>query len=372
MSEHYKHTGRHVFISYPRAHREIAEKVLRKIERARMNTWIDDVKIEPGTDDWERCIRDGVKDAYAVVLLCSPRSIESKYVQAEIVLAQKSDCPIIPIWIFGDNWVDCVPLSFVNFQYLDCRGDKLNDGVEKLVDNLHKIVAEGLPPHFVVETLADRPPGFIAILMTKNEGDKLDVDSLTLNGWRKRNRVGNNLQVIVANPQEYDSFEVLLDDIYTHYLHRRYPIYSYGCNWVIASPSDHGALFALPLEWLRYKRKRLLVDTVPDYRERSTPLKTFGLCSRPWAIIDSNFEVGFGFCTSDASIADSIFAKTSKNFTYTIRQLLMGVDSRDEPREVGAYDLDEVNPGDYKYQTLVKFYIDPGDESPDGKVIVVK
>lgn len=368
MSEHSKETGQHVFISYPRAHRDIAEKVVLKIKKAKLKTWIDDEKIEPGTDDWERCIRDGVKDAYAVVLLCSTKSLESRYVHAELVLAQNQDCPIIPIWISGNEWIDCVPLNFVNFQYLDCRGNLFDEGVQKLVDKLLKIVTQGLPPIFIVEDLDDCPQGFIPILMSKNEGEKLDVYQSAWVAGRME-PTGDNLQVIVVNPLAYNSFENLLDDLYTRYLRQRYPIYTYGSKWVIASPSLYVTIFALPLEWLRFKRKRLLVDVVHDYQERSTPLHTYGLHNKVWAIIDSDFEVGFGFCTSE-TIAFKVFNEHPKRLRYTLTQWISGTDMRDKTIEAGVYNLEKINRNDFKYQVLIA--PDFLDEYQDEKVLIVK
>jgi hypothetical protein len=138
-------------------------------------------------------------------------------------------------------------------------------------------VAQGLPKLFVVDTLNECPAGFIPILVSKRD----------------------NLQVIAVNPEAYDSFEQLLNDLYTRYLRRRYAKYTYGRDWVLARPSIYVTLFALPLEWLRYRRQHLLVDTIQDYLERATPLHTCGLDSGIWAIIDSDFDVAFGLCTSN-------------------------------------------------------------------------
>lgn len=363
MADQRKQVARHIFVSYPRAHRDVAEELGQQMGRAQLRAWIDDVAIEVGTPDWESSIRRAIELAHAVVLVCSPETVASQFVQAELKLAQKHGCPIIPVWVAGDDWVDCVPLGLVNVQYVDCRDDRLEGGSEKLVAQLGKIVGEGLPPLFVVDTFEDCPPGFIRILMAKNDGAPLSVEEAgQVADWAHPfgEPLRRTLQIIVADPNVYDSLEPLLDDIYTRYLRHRYEKYTYGRDWVLARASTYVTLFALPLEWLRYKRDRLLVDVLPDFFERLTPLKRFGAKrahGRPtiWAIVDANFDPSFAVCTSSDTVADLVFDQHPKGLSFNLERWTRLTDTAQAvPIQTSFVDLEQIDSETFKYRVLVQ------------------
>jgi hypothetical protein len=196
--------------------------------------------------------------------------------------------------------------------------------------------------------------------MSKNEGDRLDVNTAGRVVEREHPfgvPFRDNLQVIAANPEAYDSAEQLLDDIYTKYLQSRYAIYTYGRDWVLARPSTYVTLFALPLEWLRHKRQRLMVDTIPDYLDRTTPLYTFGLGSGIWALIDSDFDFAFGLCTSDEQVASKVFKDHPKALCFTFdrwaERIANEMQTSDE-MPIGFYRLDQVISQNYKYKVLIQ------------------
>jgi hypothetical protein len=53
--------------------------------------------------------------------------------------------PIIPLWAFGEEWPDCVPLSMVSFQYIDCRGPHYQLALPKLVTTLQNLITPRAP-----------------------------------------------------------------------------------------------------------------------------------------------------------------------------------------------------------------------------------
>lgn len=363
MADQPKQVARHIFVSYPRAYRDVAAELGQQMARAQLRAWIDDVAIEVGTPDWERSIRRAIELAHAVVLVCSPETVASPFVQAELKLAQKHGCPIIPVWVAGDDWVDCVPLGLVNVQYVDCREDRLEAGSEKLVAQLSKIVGEGLQPLFVVDTFEDCPPGFIRILMPKNDDKPLSVrEAGHVTDWARPfgEPLRRTLQIVVADPDVYDSLEPLLDDLYTRYLRHRYDKYTYGRDWVLARASTYVTLFALPLEWLRYKRDRLLVDVLPDFFERRTPLKTFGVKrahgrAEIWAIVDGDFDPSFAVCTSSDTVADSVFDQHPKSLAFNLeRWTRVGGTARAVSVRTSFVDLEQIDPENFKYRVLVQ------------------
>ena len=104
--------------------------------------WRDEFNINPGSPDWEAAIRDAISHAYAVVLIASPSVIKSLYIKGELNLAKRYHPKrIYPIWIEGTDWSDCVPIDFINTQYIDMRREKYGAGLDTLINALKRAEA---------------------------------------------------------------------------------------------------------------------------------------------------------------------------------------------------------------------------------------
>lgn len=115
-------TGRHtVFISYARADSSVARQVIDLLRQHAIETWIDHRDIEPGTSDWEEAIREAIRQTSVVILLASLDSRQSSSVRGELAVAHSENRCVIPLWINGSVWTNCVPLDRVASQYIDCR-----------------------------------------------------------------------------------------------------------------------------------------------------------------------------------------------------------------------------------------------------------
>jgi hypothetical protein len=131
----------------------------------------------------------------------------------------------------------------------------------------------------------------------------------------------DELQVLAVMPQAYTHFEELLDDIFTEFLTQRFKPYTYGKDWVIAKPNSKVSLIAVPWFWLREKRAKALIDAVPNYTARRTPLLEYGFGKDPevvWAIVDQGFENACGLFTRDTRIEEHAFGPISKFFRHAI------------------------------------------------------
>ena len=117
--------GPYVFISYPRFEEVFVKRLAQDSAARGLQVWRDETNIAPGSPDWEAAIRDAICNAYAVVLIASPKVTKSLYIKGELSLAKRyhPNC-IYPIWIGGTEWTDCVPIDFINTQYIDMRGEK--------------------------------------------------------------------------------------------------------------------------------------------------------------------------------------------------------------------------------------------------------
>lgn len=114
----------HVFISYATKDAAFVNRLREDLARQNIPYWIDKEGLRPGTINWEKGIRQALRDAFAVIYVVTPASYASDNVQGEIAIAEVEGCTIYPIWADGDKWHDCVPIDKVKTQYIDTRGDK--------------------------------------------------------------------------------------------------------------------------------------------------------------------------------------------------------------------------------------------------------
>jgi hypothetical protein len=128
--------SQHVFISYAHADSEIAHKIATDLEEGGISVWIDVQGLAPGTPNWEQSIRDAIGEAKAVLLIASVNSRQSVYVQGELTVAKTRQCPVYPIWVSGQEWIDCVPFDMVNYQYIDCRAHEYGAGILRILEIL--------------------------------------------------------------------------------------------------------------------------------------------------------------------------------------------------------------------------------------------
>ncbi len=132
----------YVFISYSRMEEVFAKHLEQDLRAHGIWVWRDETSINPGSSDWETAIREAISHAYAVVLIASPSVIKSLYIKGELNLAKRYHPKrIYPIWIDGTDWSDCVPIDFINTQYIDMRREKYSAGLNTLINALKRAEA---------------------------------------------------------------------------------------------------------------------------------------------------------------------------------------------------------------------------------------
>lgn len=86
------------FISYSHQDNDQANKLVDLLKQENVTCFIDRENLQGG-DDWADKITDGISEAKAFIILCSPDSITSYQVLSEVVIARNRRKPIIPIII---------------------------------------------------------------------------------------------------------------------------------------------------------------------------------------------------------------------------------------------------------------------------------
>lgn len=122
-----------VYISYAQPDRIIVERLIEDLERRSLTVWSEDQGLPPGTPSWEQALRDAIRAAPVVLVVVSPYTRSSRYVADELRVAELYKRPVCPVWVAGEEWMECIPLGWGGTQYLDARGDAYTAALPRIV-----------------------------------------------------------------------------------------------------------------------------------------------------------------------------------------------------------------------------------------------
>ena len=106
----------HIFISYSRRDTSYAHGLAKNLHGLGFHVWIDD-RLDYGSQ-WPREIQKQLDACDAFILIMTPRSFASDWVQSELQRAKRKLKPIFPLLLEGDEpW-----LSVESTQFYDVRG----------------------------------------------------------------------------------------------------------------------------------------------------------------------------------------------------------------------------------------------------------
>ena len=104
----------HIFISYSRKNQAYARALAEDLREHGFDVWIDD-RIDIG-DRWFAVIVRAIETSGALVVVMTPDSEQSEWVQREILIAQRDHRPIFPILLEGREFG-----VLIDLQYQDAR-----------------------------------------------------------------------------------------------------------------------------------------------------------------------------------------------------------------------------------------------------------
>jgi hypothetical protein len=111
----------HIFISYSHKDTTYAHGLADHLRNMGFDTWIDE-RLDYGSQ-WPHEIQRQLDSCDAFILIMTPRSFASDWVQSELQRAKRKLKPIFPLLLEGDEpW-----LSVESTQYYDVRGDQFPD-----------------------------------------------------------------------------------------------------------------------------------------------------------------------------------------------------------------------------------------------------
>jgi hypothetical protein len=123
----------HIFISYSHKDTKYAHRLADSLQSKGFDYWIDE-RLDYGSQ-WPHEIQKQLDTCDAFILVMSPRSFASDWVQSELQRAKRKQKPIFPILLEGDEpW-----LSVESTQYYDVRGGDFPDA--KFYSALKRVVS---------------------------------------------------------------------------------------------------------------------------------------------------------------------------------------------------------------------------------------
>src|SRR5260370_33136249 len=113
-----------VFLCYARADSELVTRLKSDLLDRGVHVWIDREGLQPGTLDSEEALRTAIRSARAVLLIASPNARGSRYVRDELRIAEMYQRPVYPLWIAWTQWIDAIPLGWLDAQYREARENR--------------------------------------------------------------------------------------------------------------------------------------------------------------------------------------------------------------------------------------------------------
>src|SRR6266576_5060378 len=120
-----------VFISYAHSDRKEAERLVKALRAGSIAGWLDKADIAAG-NSIPSAVRDALKRSSAVVVLLSPRALQSEWVQFEIGAAEALGKKIVPVLVSGEHLEKQFPDFLRNRQWIDARHRSHEDIVRDL------------------------------------------------------------------------------------------------------------------------------------------------------------------------------------------------------------------------------------------------
>lgn len=117
-----------VFISYSRKDIVFIKQLAADMKFADVDAWYDLSGLEGGTR-WSREIEKAIKESQYIIVVLSPDSVESIWVEEEIIFARKLKKRIIPLL-----YKPCeIPLGFHTLNFIDVQDDKYQQNYKEIL-----------------------------------------------------------------------------------------------------------------------------------------------------------------------------------------------------------------------------------------------
>lgn len=107
-----------VFISYAHADADMVDRMVDVMKDGGHPVWLDKGGIAAG-EGWAGEIVRAIRNARAVLVMCSPRAFESDHIKREVYLADRYGKPLLPVFIAPAQMPDDFEYFFAGVQWLE-------------------------------------------------------------------------------------------------------------------------------------------------------------------------------------------------------------------------------------------------------------
>ncbi len=144
----------YIFISYSTKNKPYAMQLAEFFQQQGFDIWIDNQKIESGVNWWNAIVK-GLQGCAAFVVVMTPESESSEWVQREVFLALEQKKPLFPLLLNGENWPVFVLTQFENVTHGGmpdadlCKrlGEYITPARKKSGADKTVLPVDPLPPH---------------------------------------------------------------------------------------------------------------------------------------------------------------------------------------------------------------------------------
>jgi hypothetical protein len=170
----------HVFISYSRQNKREVALARRALKKANLPFW-DDSKIE-ANGKWIPQVDEALEDAFALVVVVTPESMQSQYVTYEWSWALGNSLPIFPLLMTGSY--EDIHSRLLPEQVIDCRQGIPASVLEQIADRmiapsdslqLNRIINQTIMPFKLLSRLYN----FLALEVEQDVEDLLSFRKIT-------------------------------------------------------------------------------------------------------------------------------------------------------------------------------------------------
>jgi hypothetical protein len=156
-----------VFISYSRKDLSFVKRLVADLKNVGLDVW-HDVSSLGGGSRWRIEIETAIRNSQFVVVVLSPDSITSEWVEREFLFASNLKRKIIPLMCRSCE----MPLNYVDLNYIDLQGKKYTQNFDKLLRSLNSVpMPTAMPsttvkkPFFTIKTLMSPTVALLLLLL---------------------------------------------------------------------------------------------------------------------------------------------------------------------------------------------------------------
>ena len=124
-----------IFISYSRTDKKFAIELVHRLRAEGLEVWVDKSEIKGG-EKWRDRIHGALEASSLLILIISPESLRSEYVQMEYKTHLENNKPLIPILA---RPVEEIPPSLTNVHYIEFTNRDFEGAFYDLLASIHKI-----------------------------------------------------------------------------------------------------------------------------------------------------------------------------------------------------------------------------------------